>query len=271
MPRLNPSGKWVFVSGASSGLGQEMARQLAHTHRANLVVAARRLDRLQALKAELEPAAGVQVVPVQADLSVPQACHAAFEQATENRTIYGVILNAGVTYFGEFLRQPVEDIAAVVNTNVMGVALMSRLFLPHLVAQRAGGLMLVSSTAGAAPLPYQGIYGGTKAFVTNVGCAVAQELKGTGVGVTVFAPGGIATEMSIRSGTARQFGPDHPAMMKPDECARQGLEAFLSGTTYRIPGLLNRAGGLALKMLPRGVVMPVLASAFRKALPPPTP
>lgn len=269
MTALVLQGRWVLVTGASSGLGLEMARQLAQEHKANLVLVARRLDRLEALKQELESKAGVQVVALRADLSSESECNRLFREATTGRQLSAVILNAGMTFFGRFVDQAPQNVADVVNTNVASVATLTHLSAAYLVAQaQQGALMLVSSTGGSTPLPFQAVYGATKAFVTSLGCAVAQELEGTGVSVTVFAPGGMATEMSHLSGLSKHYAAGHPAMMDAVTCARIALAGMTQRQSMTIPGLLNRLGGMAGKLLPRAFVLWAIKREYSRALPP---
>lgn len=267
--RMDFRGRWVLVTGASSGLGLEMARVLAREHGANLLAVARREERLVALREELASRHGVQVVPLVADLSRTGEAQRLFEAAVTGREVHGVILNAGVTFYGRALEQPLEDFQAMLATNVSSLVELSRLFAGHLSARGTpGGLMLVSSMAGLSPLPYQTAYAATKAFVNSYGRGLAYELRGTGVSVTVFAPGGIATEMLERSGLSRRFKAGDLGIMPADTCARLALDAFARRRELYVPGLLNRVLALAMKVLPQGFMMARSAALYAGGLKP---
>ncbi|MBN9684271.1 SDR family NAD(P)-dependent oxidoreductase [Corallococcus sp. NCRR] len=274
MKPMNFRGRWVLITGASSGLGLEMARLLAKEHGAHIIAVARREDRLAALKAELESAHGVQVLPLSADLTKPGDAERVFQTATSGRTVDGVILNAGVTYFGHALEQQPESFDAMLATNITSVVRMAQLFGAHFAKRGGGGaLMLVASTAGFAPLPYQTAYAATKSFVISYGRGLAYELRKAGVSVTVFAPGGIATEMLSVSGLDRKFKAGDVGIMSAEACARTAVEAFVHRRELCVPGVLNRFLATMMKLLPHGFMMGRSAALYEGALPkePPAP
>lgn len=255
-------GKWVLVTGASAGLGREMARQLALEHGANLVVSARRAQKLEELKAELEPK-GVQVAVVTGDMGKPDDVDRVLEQATAGRDLYGAILNAGVSHFGHHHELPWQDFLAMLQLNVTANVRMATELVSHMKQHRlGGGLMLVSSLTGVMPVPYQSAYSGTKAFLNSFGMALAVELKGHPVSVTVFAPGGIQTEMTAgeRFTTLRNW------LAPADETARAALKAMRRRELLAVPGFLNQLGVFAFRFVPRGFAMGQLANTYRKAL-----
>jgi short-subunit dehydrogenase len=255
-------GRWVFVTGASAGLGQELARQLALEHGANLVVSARRRERLESLKAELEPK-GVQVVPIAGDLSKPEEVDRVLAEAMEGRQLYAAILNAGVTHFGHHHELEWQDFLSMLQLNVTANVRMATQLVAHMKQHRlGGGLMLVSSMAGVMPVPYQSAYSGTKAFLNAFGLALAHELEGEPLSLTVFAPGGIATEMT----SGDRFSALRGWLAPVDVTARAGLLAMRNRRRLAVPGFLNQLGAFAFRFLPRSLVMGQLANTYRKAL-----
>ncbi len=263
---MNFESKWVLVTGASSGLGLEMARQLARDHKANLVLVARRADRLQKLKEEFE-GLGVQVHNVVADLSREPEVERVYREATAEHDVYGAILNAGVTHFGQHVDLPWADFKQLIDTNVTAVALLTHLFLPHMLGkQQSGGVMLVASMTGVTPVPYQSAYSGSKAFLVAFGHGLWHELRHTDVSVTTFVPGGIATEMMDMNGLSNHFGKGGMFIQSAEACAREALNAFKRRKHTHVSGFVNQAGVLASKLLPRSFVVGQIASEYRRAL-----
>jgi uncharacterized protein len=261
---MNFRGRWVLVTGASSGLGREIARILATQHGANLVLAARRASRLDELKSELEERAKVSVHTMVADLSNTDDMDRVFREATTGRDIYGVVLCAGVTHFGFFHELSWTDFQAMLATNVTSAVRLTTLFLPYLEARNeGGGILLVSSMGGLFPLPYQSAYSGTKAFLIVFGRCLHHELEGKNVSLTTFAPGGIATEMTA----GERFAPLGAWWLMPVErCAREALRAFIARRELAFPGFINRLGNVVMRVLPQRFVTATMAATYRSAL-----
>lgn len=254
-------GQWVLVTGASSGLGQAMARKLARDYGANLVIVARRRDRLEALKQELESSARVQVAVVTADLSRTEEVDRAIAEALEGRKLRAAVLNAGVTHFGHYDELSFADFELMLATNVAAVVRMTTELIPHL-ERNDGGILLVSSMAGIIPIPFQSAYSGTKAFLVHFGVGLAHELSGRSVSVTVYAPGGIQSEMTA----GEKFGALRSWLMDVDAAASEGIAAMTKRKQVHVPGFTNRIGAALAGMLPRRLVVGQLGSAYRRAL-----
>lgn len=265
MRDMDFTGRWVLVTGASSGLGREMAVQLARLQRANLVLVARRAEVLQVLADELARETGVQCVVIAADLARDDDVERVFREATAGRDIYAVVLNAGITHFGAHQDLDWAGFQQLLATNVSAVVRLASLFAPYLVGRgQGGGLLFVSSMAGFLPVPYQAAYAGSKAFVTNFALSLQQELAGQPVSLTLFAPGGIRTAMTMESGL--RYFDNALALQSAEECAADGLEALRRREPLRVPGLLNRAQLFLTRLAPRAVVGAVTRTAYRKAL-----
>jgi short-subunit dehydrogenase len=262
MDRLHLAGKWVLVTGASSGLGQSMAQLLAKEHRANLVVVARRRERLEALKQELEAAHGVRVRPVVADLCKLEDVDRVLTEATNGIQLQSAILNAGVTYFGEHAKLEWSAFEAMLHTNVTSIVRLSNGLVPHLIGAPDGALMLVSSMAGLTPVPYQTAYSGTKAFLNAFGEGLWHELKGQRISVTTYSPGGIETEMTATD----SFEPLQGWLIPVERAAREGLDALVRRKRLHVPGALNRAALVAMQLLPNRLTVGQVAATYRNAL-----
>ncbi len=264
MSALSFSGKTVLLTGASSGIGREMAIQLATEHRANLIIVARRESMLQELARELEGKHGVKVHVAAADLSVPADVERVIEAAREHRADMA-ILNAGITHFGEHLELSQESFERMLAVNVTSLVRISTELGKDFVARRAGALMFVASLAGLQPVPFQTAYSGTKGFVINYGRGLEHELGRHGVSVTTFCPGGIRTEMSANSGLDEAFDSDL-LLMDPDECARDALEAMRRRRPFRVPGVLNRASTQLMRVLPTQLLVQITGWQYGRAL-----
>ncbi|HEY0465545.1 MAG TPA: SDR family NAD(P)-dependent oxidoreductase, partial [Polyangiaceae bacterium] len=212
--------RWLLLTGASSGLGREMAKILATEHGAHLIVVARRQERLDALQAELAKLCPAQVVTVRADLSRLEEIDRLLAQVAQY-PLYGAILNAGVTHFGAHADLGWEAFRQLLDTNVTGVVRMTIALLPQL-EERDGGLMLVASMAGILPIPFQTAYSASKAFLVHFGCGLFHEYEGRSVSITTYAPSGLVSEMT----DGESFTPLRKWLMPTDQAAREGVDAL---------------------------------------------
>jgi short-subunit dehydrogenase len=256
-------GRWVLVTGASSGLGQAFARKLAKKYGANIVAVARRKDRLEALKQELESEAHVEVHVIAADLSKLAEVDRVLAEAKDGHQLYAAVLNAAITHFGTHDTLAWADFETMLATNVTGIVRMTTDLIPYIEhGAPGGGILIVSSMAGINPLPYQTAYSGTKAFLVHYGLGLWHELQGTNVSVTTYAPGGIATEMTA----GEKFSPLRGWLATVDDVAKEGIEGFRQRRYLAIPGVANRAGDMLFRLLPRQLMSSRLAAVYRKAL-----
>lgn len=263
MKPLELSDRWVLVTGASSGLGREMARVLARDHGAHLVLVARRKERLDDLALELERTHAVRTRVVVADLAQPEEVERVFTEATRDLPLHAAILNAAITHFGDWDEVEWSAYQNMFAVNVTSVARLTTLLLPYLERRgQQGGVMLVSSMAGLMPLPYQTMYSATKAFLVNFGCGLHHEMRPRGVSVTTFAPGGIRTEMT----EGRRFNDLRSWLMPVDRCAREAVTALREREYLYSPGLLYRWGSVATRLLPQRFLIGRVAEQYRKSL-----
>lgn len=263
MKRLQLKNQWVLVTGASSGLGEEMARQLAIQHKANLLIVARRRERLEQLKAELEQSAGVQVKAIAADLSVLADVDRVIAESLEGGQLYGAVLNAGLTYFGRHADLPWDRFESILQTNVVGVTRITTALVKHFeTTGKEGGLMIVASMAALYPVPYQAAYSATKAFLLSFTNALSHEIQNPKFSVTAYAPAGIATEMT--GGEA--FHGLKSWLMPVKQAAAEGLHAFVTRKYSHIPGRLNRLGSMLMHLLPKKFLAAQMGKIYYKSL-----
>lgn len=262
-------GRHVLITGASSGLGLEMARELARDHGAHLVLVARRRDRLEALRDELEKKYGTRSVVIAADMTRPEDVERVFREATEGREVYAAILNAGVTFFGNALDITPGELDALLQTNVTSTVRLTNAFVRYLIEKKnGGGVMLVSSVAGVSPLPFQAAYAASKAFLNSYGQALAEEVRASGVSVSVFVPGGIDTEMMVKSGLTSSSKSLTAFLMPVVRCAHLALEGFRRRKVFFVPGPFYQVTALVSRLAPQSIVTRQAGNIYRGSLPP---
>jgi short-subunit dehydrogenase len=246
--------RWTLVTGASSGIGAELARVFAERGH-SLLLTARREDRLEALAAELREKHGVAAEALAFDLEDPAAPQTLFG-AVEGRgiTLHTLVNNAGFGLRGKFATLPFDQQAAMVELNVGALTKLSRLFLPGLIERRQGGILNVASTAAFQAGPSMAVYYATKAYVLSLSEALHEEAKPHGVTVTALCPGPVPTEFSARASLQMTRLVKMRAMtLSAPEVARAGVEGYEAGKAIVIPGLLNKIGALGAQLGPRAL------------------
>ncbi|MGH7272063.1 MAG: SDR family NAD(P)-dependent oxidoreductase [Polyangiaceae bacterium] len=257
--------QWVLVTGASSGLGEAIAVELATRHRAKPILVARRAGRLHALASKLKAEAGVAADVIEADLSKPEDVERVYQLATRERSVYAAILNAGITHFGDHRELDFRGFETMLATNVTSNVRLCSLFIPHLIeTNQGGGLLLVTSMAGLVTVPYQTAYSATKAFLTSYGQGLYHEHAGDNLSITTFAPGGIDTDMVRRYGLTEHFG--KLQTQDPKSCAHAAIDAMIKRRYLAVPGTFNQLPIFMSRLVSRKISSGAVASAYRGAL-----
>lgn len=228
-------GTVALITGSSSGIG----KQLAHIHAqrgGDLVVVARSEDKLNELKAELESKHSVQVTVIPKDLTLPDAAQEVYDHVKrEGIEVEYLINNAGFGGRGKFHQRDWDQDHAMIQLNVVALTALCRLFLPDFVRRNSGRILNVSSTASLLPGPLQAVYYATKAFVTSLSNALAEELHDTNVTVTALLPGATETEFG------RTSGMDKTSMFQKtasaSSVAQDGYAGMLAGKLNVISGV----------------------------------
>jgi uncharacterized protein len=249
----------VVVTGASAGIGAELARQLARRSY-NVVLIARRAGRLRELAEDLRLAHGVHADVEVCDLTDADARRELVERLRGGeREIAGVCNNAGFGTVATLLKSDIEREQQVVRLNVEAVHHLTGAFLADMVERGAGAILNVASTAAFQPMPGFATYAASKAFVQSFSEAVHAELGGTGVTVTCLFPGFTHTEFPENAEAAEAEGmiPGFLWMEAP-EVARIGIDAMAAGRRTAIPGLKNRASMIGGRIAPRSVLLPLV-------------
>jgi short-subunit dehydrogenase len=244
----------ALVTGASDGIGRALAHLLAADGH-DLVLVARREANLRELADLLGARHGVRSLVLPIDLAGPEAPATVAERVRAAGLEIDVLINnAGFGGLGPFAERPLESDLAMIQVNVACLTALTRLFLPGMLARRRGRILNVSSTAAFQPGPLMAVYYATKAYVQSFSEALAEEVKGSGVTVTALAPG------PTRSGFQEAAGIGSTRLIAgrrlPDamSVARVGYRAMLRGRRSVVPGLANRIGATAYRVLPRRVL-----------------
>ncbi|MFE8013808.1 SDR family NAD(P)-dependent oxidoreductase [Streptomyces antibioticus] len=247
-------GTRALITGASSGLGAEYARQWAERG-ADVVLVARRLSRLEDLAAELERTYGIEATPLEADLT-RQGPGVSLRRELDARglTVQTLINNAGFGSHGPFQEQDPDEIARMIQLNVGAVADVTRAFLPQMAADGRGAVITVASTAAYQPTPAMAVYGATKAFVLSLTEALSYETRHSGLRVLAVSPGPVDTEFFDVVGTRDAVVGSIATPSEVVTATRKALEG-----RRRVPSVVagfgNRLSAQAARIAPRRLVL----------------
>jgi short-subunit dehydrogenase len=268
LPQPNSSSA-ALVTGASAGIGSEIARSLAGRGHA-LVLVARRKDRLTALADELSDAHGVRVETIAADLGKPTPRGKIPGRIAELGLEIDILINnAGFATGGEpFHEADPERELEQVRVDVEAVVALTSAFLPGMVERGRGAILNVASTAGMQPMPYSAGYAAAKAYVLSFSEAIHQEVRGHGVTVTALAPGPVETDFWQIAGWETSGGKSFEravpgTLISPKQAAQAAVDGLERGERVVVPGLPIRAAMLASRYIPHMVKLPALERFMR--------
>jgi short-subunit dehydrogenase len=268
LPEPTPSSA-ALVTGASAGIGAEICRELARRGH-NLVLVARRKDRLDELGSELVAEYGVRAESIGADLG-----KAASRQRLPGRVtslgleVEVLVNNAGFATGGPFHESDAARELEQVRLLVEAPVALTSAFLPAMVGRGRGAILNVASTAGMQPLPYSAGYSAAKAYVLTFSEALHQEVRGAGVTVTALAPGPVTTEFWDAAGwqaggQAFEKAVPRPAWVTAEETARAGVKGLADGRRVVVPGLQIRTAMLAARYVPHAIKLPAIERVMRR-------
>jgi short-subunit dehydrogenase len=257
------SGTYALVTGASSGLGEEFARQLGHRG-CNLVLSGRSRDKLETLASDLARINGVATRVVTGDLSEPGGAEQlALIVDDLGVTIDHLINNAGFGSAGSFVDSEARRQTTMVRVNCESVVCLSGHFLPGMVRRNRGGIINVASTAAYQATPYMATYGASKAFVVSFSTALSSELAKTDVRVLACCPGPVPTGFQAAAGmpegSVLKF-----AKLEANDVVQSTLDAYAAGRVVYVPGKVNSMQTTLSKLLPRAVVVRAAKYAMRR-------
>lgn len=253
--------KYALVTGATSGIGYELARVFAQNGY-NLVIVARPSDELQAKAAEFASQYGVEVIPVGKDLFNENAASEVYEEVkTKGITINVLVNDAGQGTFGRFIEEDLQRQLKLIYLNIISLTSLTYFFLKDMVARNEGKILQLGSTVSELPAPLQAVYGGTKAFILKFSEALINEIKDTDVTITVLQPGVTDTDFFNKAGAQdSKLIQDKSSMSDPADVAKEAFEALMKGDDKVVAGFKNKAQILMGKVTPDTI----LAEQIRK-------
>ena len=254
-------GRTVLVTGASSGIGEAMARQLA-LRKARLVLVARSEGKLESLAGEFRRL-GADAAVYAHDLAQPGAARALFERLDEGHQPDVLINNAGFGAVGRFVTNTPAEVDEMVTLNATNLAVLTRLALPAMLQRGAGGVLNVASTAAFVPAPYFAIYAATKAFVLRFSEALHAECDGTGVAISCLCPGPTRTDFGDRAGMDASFFRKGESA---ERVAETGLEGLLRGERTVVSGTPNKIMAAATRLAPTRLSLAVASRLMRASV-----
>ncbi len=254
----------ALVTGASSGIGSEVAKQLAARGH-SLVLVARREERLRSLATELSADHGVEVEVIACDLGEEaERDRLESELRSHGRSVEVLVNNAGFGHQADFARSPRERMVEMVRLNVEAVVDLTSRFLGPMVERGRGSVINIASLGAFQPLPGSAVYGASKAFVLSFSEAIRTELRGSGVTVTAVCPGPVRTEfMAVAEIPGVEDRTPGVVWTAAEDVAKHAVQGAEHDKRVVVPGLLNRAGALAGQHSPRAVALPLIGRIWR--------
>ncbi len=268
MPLPEPAdSSTALITGASAGIGEATARELA-ARGLGVTLVARREDRLRSLAGELSERFGVRAEAIGADLGSSTARADLVRRIDElGLEVEILVNNAGFGGGEDFVETDRELLTSMVELNCLALLDLQAAYLPRMLERGRGAVINIASTAAFQPLPGSATYAATKAFVLSLSEAVHEELKGTGVTLTAVCPGPVKTEFMDAAGlTGAEEQLPGMFWMSAESVAKAAVEAAEEGKRAIVPGLINRAGAITGQHAPRMLALPIAKRVWRRAL-----
>lgn len=248
------SNSYAIVTGASGGIGFELAKLLAKDNY-NLILIARNIEKLNEIKAELENEFSISVITIKKDLSVSTSSKELFDEIkTKNLNVSILINNAGFGDFGAFAECDLDKQLRMMQLNIVSLTELTRLFLPDFINQKEGKILNIASVAAFMPGPMMSVYYATKAYVLSFTEAISNELKGSGVSVTALCPGPTKTKFFDAAEVENPKFMQLLKMADSSSVAKYGYQSLKKGKVVAIPGFMNKLIVCLVRFTPRSVL-----------------
>ena len=251
--------RYALVTGASSGIGYELAKLFAKDGK-NLVIVARSQDRLEELRTEIDDEYETTVIVLPKDLADPNSPQEIFSELEKEAIKVDVLVNnAGFGVWGKFFETDLQEDLEMIQVNVTSLIHLTKLFLKGMLENKSGWILNVASLCAFTPVPLESVYCGTKANILHFSEAIANELKGTGVSVTCLCIGLAKTEFHKRARMESARAAKRK-MMDATTVAQAGLDDLKKGRVISIPGLQYRVWPLLVRFAPRNLITRIMRS-----------
>ncbi|MCH2110191.1 MAG: SDR family oxidoreductase [Polyangiaceae bacterium] len=257
--------RWAFITGPTSGIGKEFARQLA-ARGSHLILVARREDRLRELAADLEQRYQIRTEVLVADLADRQSIDRIVRDLRQREIrVEHLINNAGFGYLSTIAQSDSNQVSDMIEVNCSAVTALVHAFLPAMLERRSGGILTVASTVGFFPMPYMAAYAASKAYAKSFMVALGEELRGSGVRSLALCPGRVPTEFEVAAGF-EESRPWLPGQLTAEETARLGIVQYERGRSLYISGFANLALTFLARLLPAVWMAKIVGNGVKSSL-----
>ncbi|MEN8221771.1 MAG: SDR family NAD(P)-dependent oxidoreductase [Acidobacteriota bacterium] len=264
MGKIDFKDKWVIVTGASSGLGEAIALELAEKESANLVITARRVERLGELKNRIENEFNREVIVIGSDLADPESVKNLFKKSIDKKEIFAIINNAGMTDFNPAVIEDFEKYNKIIEVNLLSLMRLSLLFLDYFGERGEGAILNITSMGAFFPLVYQGAYVASKHGAQVFTEILSKENKNKNIVISSFAPGGIATEMLSSSGLDKLRGADDFFNWSAERVAAKAVKSFKKKKLLSVPGFVYKLMLFLKRFMTKKALLRMAEKTYRK-------
>ena len=264
MGKLDFNNKWIVVTGASSGLGEALAIKLASKEGANLIIAARRKEKLDSLKSRIQSEFKREVIVIESDLSDPGSVENLFRESTGKKEVFGIINNAGMTDFNPADIKDFEKYEKIIEVNLKALIKLSLLFLDYFKKKGEGAILNITSMGAFFPLVYQGAYTASKHGAQVFTEILSKENNGENITISSFAPGGIATEMLSNSGLDKLRGSDDFFNWSAEKVAEKAISSFKRKKLLGVPGFVYKLMLFLKRFMSKKALLKAAERTYRK-------
>ncbi len=255
--------KYALITGASSGLGKALAQQCAKQGY-NLVLTDMPGTTTSAIASQLRDQYKVEIIVNEFDLTNTIEMQQNLEMISNQYPVSFIINNAGIGGTSAITETSLERIEKIISLNIKSMAILLRIFIPHLLGQKNTYILNVSSMAAFTPIGYKNVYPASKAFISSFSLGLRQELSGTGISVSVLYPGSMMTNYSVSKRILSLGKIGKVGLLSTDEIAMIAIKKTLAKKSIIIPGFANRINYYLMKMLPVNLKTRIVSSEIRK-------